>query len=290
MKHILKIKPAPTSFVQWLQTQTTKDLIKTKIALFDAADDGKKGKYAAELWSAVADDNTQKVFVKTDLWLQLCREQGYICAYCGRRLDLNKQRIEHLEVKSKDIRKTLDYDNLAAVCDSTNNKEGLHCDVKRGPDPVFVYPTQKSCENRIFYDVNGFAVGQDDDATTTITVLGLNENTNLLRDRKQYYKNAKQIIEVYLRKHSFKKDAKFCIYLNKIIEELLVKDKNLDTTYNQIIEKHLQNLTNKIYPQNTGIAYREYCFVDLQLYKKQCADLGELPRNNNKKITQIKPY
>ncbi|MEY4905056.1 MAG: hypothetical protein RLZZ292_2871 [Bacteroidota bacterium] len=255
MKHIIKIKPAPTSFVQWLQTQTTKDFIKRQKSLFDAADDKTKGKYAAELWSAVADDNTKEIFVKTDLWLQLCREQGYICAYCGRRLDLNKQRIEHLEVKSKNIANTLDYDKLAAVCDSTNNEEGTHCDVKRGPDPIFVYPTQKNCENRIFYDINGYAIGQDAEATTTITVLGLNANSNLVRDRKKYYQNAKVVIDAYLRKHSFKKDAKFCFYLNKVAQTLLVNH------------------------ENTGIAYREYCFVDLQLYKKQCADLSSLPRN-----------
>ncbi len=255
MKHIIKIKPAPASFVKWLQTTTTKDLIRNKTALFEAGDDKNKGKYADELWSAVANDNTKKIFIKTDLWLQLCREQGYICAYCGRNLDLNKQRIEHLEVKSENIHKTLDYNNLAAVCHSTNNQEGTHCDVKRENKVIYVYPTQKDCENRIYYDVNGKAIGNDNDANTTIDVLGLNANSNLVRDRKNYYQNAKQVIENYLQKHKFKKDANFCLYLNKISQKLVINQ------------------------ETKGITYREYCFVDYQLYKKHCPNVESLPQN-----------
>ena len=245
MKYILKIKPAPKSFVEWLQTDTTKELIKTKTATSDSSG----------LWSALADDNTQNQLYKTDLWLQLCREQGYICAYCGQKLIIDKQRIEHFAVKSQNMDTIFDYDNLLAVCDSTENQKGKHCDVKRGSKPIFVNPTDKNCENRVFYNQKGEVIGKDAEATITIQNLGLNDNENLRRDRKKYYEEAKKIIEQYLYKNNFKKDTKFCAYLNKITQKLLVEH------------------------DNQGVAYREYCFVDYQIYKQSCPNLLELTRN-----------
>ncbi len=239
---------------QWLQTNTTKETIDRHYLRFDQEknDDGtRKTTSASDLWKHLQNPE------KDALWQQLCKEQGYICAYCGQSLDeKSKVRIEHLKVKSADIRGTFDYKNLVAVCDSTSNQEGMHCDVLREDKDISVYPTEAKCETAFYYLLNGLVDSKNNkEIEETIKVLGLNANENLVQDRKNYYNIANSSVKRYLTKNKFVKDKSFCESLNRLAQQLLVK--------------HVSG----------NIAYREYCFVDYQIYKQNCPNLQPLLRN-----------
>ena len=78
--------------------------------------------------------------VKEKVKESLLKEQGHLCAYCMRKIDLGtgKKRctIEHCKPQAFCSEKDrLDYKNMVAVCwgnrDASNNNE-KHCDAKRG--------------------------------------------------------------------------------------------------------------------------------------------------------------
>lgn len=57
-------------------------------------------------------------YSKQALKKMLLEEQGYICCYCGKRIELNHHSvIEHLYPKSLDKEQTFKYSNLLASCD-----------------------------------------------------------------------------------------------------------------------------------------------------------------------------
>lgn len=58
---------------------------------------------------------------KDILRLALLRDQNYLCAYCGRRIEDDSSSIEHWLPRSADPSLTFDWDNLIAVC------KGDHC-------------------------------------------------------------------------------------------------------------------------------------------------------------------
>ena len=52
--------------------------------------------------------------VKNDIRESLLKEQGYICAYCMKRIESSDVKIEHY--KARNSENELDYKNLLAVC------------------------------------------------------------------------------------------------------------------------------------------------------------------------------
>lgn len=68
----------------------------------------------------------------------LYREQGYICAYCMRRIPLTKRdynsnedhRIDHILCRDDHHDRELDYSNMVICCPGAIN-EDLHCDKKK---------------------------------------------------------------------------------------------------------------------------------------------------------------
>jgi uncharacterized protein (TIGR02646 family) len=72
-----------------------------------------------------------------DLADALLKEQGYICAYCSRRIpikDANSNedtRIEHIKCRKNYTALTLDYKNMVICCPGAINS-GFHCDKKKG--------------------------------------------------------------------------------------------------------------------------------------------------------------
>ena len=169
MRYIKKEQP-PKIFAQWLQNSNTKEIITRHYTGFDTEKDAnKKGKWSADLFA-----NLQKP-QKTAVWESLLKEQGGICAYCGQRLKTDKIRIEHLNAKSTDIRVSLEYSNLVAVCNSQNYAEDTdkHCDVKRGNDDLSFYPTEKRCETLFSFDANGHIFTEDKTVHKDLLTLAL---------------------------------------------------------------------------------------------------------------------
>jgi uncharacterized protein (TIGR02646 family) len=212
MKRIVKLNPPPKSFTQWLRNATTQQAVKNLTINFNNG----RTSAATDLWGHLQNPEKQ------DLWLQLCREQGFICAYCGKRLyGDGKVRIEHLTPKSTDIEVTFKYDNLVAVCDSTKDQKGTHCDVKRKDEPIFVSPINTDCESKFRFNPKGDIIGIDENIDKTIDVLGLQQR-NLKADRENYYKTAENAIKVLQKNNQYKQTVKFEQQVNKLVDTLLL--------------------------------------------------------------------
>jgi len=94
---------------------------------------------------------------KTDIREALLNEQGYLCAYCMRRIKSKTTDIEHYLAQSNDPKLKLNYRNMLGVC---NVSEGMpskeqHCDKSRGNQILSINPLGKGCENEIKYGSDG---------------------------------------------------------------------------------------------------------------------------------------
>ena len=101
----------------------------------------------------------------------LVEEQGYICAYCMRRIVPQKEQeenkknrkhlvtIEHIDPQSKtDAVKALDYRNMLAVCDGNRgcgSKKNMICDARRENDALYVNPLKPETLKSIRYKSDG---------------------------------------------------------------------------------------------------------------------------------------
>lgn len=92
---------------------------------------------------------------KADIRLSLLKEQGYLCAYCMRRIYEDNTRIEHWKPESKLTEyEKLDYSNMLGVC--YKNSEGLidkyqTCDTRKGKDDIYVDPRKQEHIDLIEY-------------------------------------------------------------------------------------------------------------------------------------------
>lgn len=136
--------------------------------------------------------------------LSLADEQGYICCYCGKRIDgIEHTRIEHVYPKSLPEFQPmeLDYDNnLLAACDggkqdrmtdAATTASDLHCDEHKHDKVIPIHPLNPVCENKFLFSEQGDILGIGSDAEVTIDLLNLN-SVFLRRRRKtaiKYYKD-----------------------------------------------------------------------------------------------------
>ena len=133
--------------------------------------------------------------------LSLCKEQGYICCYCGRRINGDyKTQIEHFYPKGyaqyKELQ--LDYEtNLLACCDGgkserktvSNNESVLFCEATKGEQIITVNPLTIECEDKFLFDEEGEIFGVSKDAEVTIKILNLNSPVikNMRKNAIKYY-------------------------------------------------------------------------------------------------------
>lgn len=101
----------------------------------------------------------------------LAEEQGYICAYCMKRIDLQTMQIEHYRAQNApsgtyDAASTVDYGNMLGVCPGNKNSglphNGLTCDQHRGNTPLTVDPLKKWTIDQISYTSDGKIFSQDE--------------------------------------------------------------------------------------------------------------------------------
>ena len=123
---------------------------------------------------------------KDDIREKLLEEQGYLCAYCMRRIDKGTMKIEHWYPEERlSITERLDYDNMLGCCmghiDGSSGKNDT-CDSKKGNKLITVDPRKlehidqikySSKDGRIFSDNSEFE--KDIDST-----LNLNESSHYL--------------------------------------------------------------------------------------------------------------
>ncbi len=128
-------------------------------------------------------DSQTKTAVKSSLLL----EQGYLCCYCGKQIELDANTIlEHLLPRGVPQYRSLElnYENILASCDggqgeraSGNKRFPEYCDSKKNNNILPITPLDPTCECRFIYDEVGEihpVVANDNDAARTIDILGLN--------------------------------------------------------------------------------------------------------------------
>lgn len=158
---------------------------------------------------------------KQSVRLSIAREQGFICAYCMRRIDEYAQ-IEHWEAqelsKEKDnIASTVKYENLLAVCSGgkihgkSNDSNRFHCDSSRsiGNRQLSVKPTALHTLSSIKFLENGrieaICTCQNNPCSIQLKCIhcdldcqkGLNLNLLSLQDeRKQALSNIRRALQL----------------------------------------------------------------------------------------------
>jgi len=138
-----------------------------------------KGAEPSELidYKACANDDWKPTYdgldkkTKTAIQKALVPEQGYLCCYCGGRVGerANDCHIEHLIPQSKDPARALDYDNMLASCQGTDEhmRVPTHCGHARGTKPIKVSPLSPDCATFFTFGSNGKIEPSPDPAKRT---------------------------------------------------------------------------------------------------------------------------
>lgn len=168
---------------------------------------------------------------KDDVREQLLREQGFLCGYCMRRIQLLKEtKIEHMVTQSSlkaCPRKALDYKIMLGVCygNESNDKEDkrsyqqLTCDAHRGNiDLKMADPFDETCMSKIRYEADG-RITSDDKALEEDLDITLNLNYDgypayLKLNRKEVLKACKEKLKRMQGKGLYRKAL-----LKKILKE-----------------------------------------------------------------------
>ncbi len=121
-------------------------------------------------------------------------EQGWLCAYTGRRIDTDTYHIEHLKAQTHcSPEETVAYSNMVACYPSPNPERGTPYGAERkGSWPssseqhLFVSPLDQTCEERFRFNLRGSIrerANDDQAAKTTIEKIGL-DHRELVAFRK----------------------------------------------------------------------------------------------------------
>ena len=128
----------------------------------------------------------------------LLEEQGYICAYCERRIpyqDVPGQedyRIEHLSSQAKAREEgdnsDLDYNNMVICCPGNITKDGpahYHCDKRKGMKPLVISPLSEAMMRSIRFTDSGLIKSTDAKLDEELGEEGLNLNDGMLRNNRR---------------------------------------------------------------------------------------------------------
>ncbi|KPC33764.1 Uncharacterized protein ABJ99_0905 [Pseudomonas syringae pv. cilantro] len=118
------------------------------------------------------------------------REQHGLCAYCCRRITLEKTSAhnEHVEAQRLAPHRTLDFKNIVASC----NQPG-RCGKAHGHQLLRLTPLMVECETELQFELSGLVRGNTDRAQDCINVLNLGSdqasNKWLISERKAMIDN-----------------------------------------------------------------------------------------------------
>lgn len=125
---------------------------------------------------------------KKELNDALINNQGHLCVYCMKRIELPDVRVEHYKPrKHKEL--ILVYDNLFLACQGNEgNGAARHtCDVKKGDNEIQIDPLNPDHIRNLGYGSGGIIYSSDEDHNKDLNfILNLNEE-ELIRIRKTYY-------------------------------------------------------------------------------------------------------
>lgn len=119
----------------------------------------------------------------------LLDEQGFICAYCMRRIphrDKNSNedsRIDHIKCQSGHQDETLDYNNMVICCPGAINDD-FHCDKRKGERDISFSPLDPYFMNTIKYSSNDGTIRSSNDQINSDINEVLNLNNKLLKKNR----------------------------------------------------------------------------------------------------------
>lgn len=129
--------------------------------------------------------------VKRVVHQMLLRDQGWICCYCGCRIETDDSHIEHLLPRSHFPEHALAFPNLLACCQrALRPMEPRHCGMRKAdwPDPnaagrgLMVSPLDPGCERRFRFAGDGHvAPANEADAGAIATIQRLGLDIDVLR-------------------------------------------------------------------------------------------------------------
>lgn len=124
---------------------------------------------------------------KKELRKSLLLEQGYLCAYCMKRITKDSDiKIEHYEARNDENQ--LKYSNLLAVCKGNEGQpyKKQTCDTRKGDGYLYVNPQDKFHIERITYDLNGTIKSYDDKINSDLNnTLNLNYEYGYLKSNRK---------------------------------------------------------------------------------------------------------
>ncbi len=160
----------------------------------------------------------------------LAREQGYICAYCMRKIPQKKadppMTIEHIKPQSGATEEErLDYGNMLAVCNGNRNSKDNNsktCDASRGSKPMVVNPLKARTLDTIRYKSDGTITSADE---------RINENLNhtLNLNYAPLKECRRRVLEDFQKeiKRRFQDKSVTKQYLERKLEDILGQEKKM---------------------------------------------------------------
>ena len=160
----------------------------------------------------------------------LLKEQGYLCAYCMQRINLENTTIEHYIPQNPlnaetDINLSIDYYNMLAVCGGNTSiaarRSELTCDKHRGNLPLTVDPREKYSIEKICYKDDGTIYSLDQEINKD-----LDKTLNLNCEATLFKQNRKSVLDAVKKEILRKAMGKLITkqQLGKMLDKLQVKD------------------------------------------------------------------
>lgn len=126
----------------------------------------------------------------------LLKEQGYICAYCMRRIPAKDgkidatSKIEHVLSQERHNNLQMDYGNMVVCCPGKINDGELHCDSSKGENDLLCSPLSSPAMSTIQYNPSDGRIKSSDPKYDKEINDVLNLNTQILMDNRSETWNA----------------------------------------------------------------------------------------------------
>lgn len=168
---------------------------------------------------------------KEAIRLNLLTEQGYLCAYCMSRIELDTSTIEHWSAQhpgnsEADRLMGLDYTNMLAVCCGNRGKPYKYqtCDAHKKNVKLTANPCEQETIDKISYHSNGLIYSDDAEIDhDLIETLNLNcEAVSLPQNRKSALDELYNYIHKECKKGKQRKSI--CVFLCRKSSEKSKKD------------------------------------------------------------------
>ncbi len=142
---------------------------------------------------------------KDDIRDNLLQEQGFLCAYCMRRISKEHMKIEHWYPESKlDEMGRMDYSNMLGCCEG-HMDDGVHkndtCDTHKEDTVITLNPLKRTHIAKIRYKAGTGEIYSED----PIINRDLNDTLNL-NCKEQFLKENRKMVLDTLKSHINKKD------------------------------------------------------------------------------------